>query len=166
MKVKNSDLYVLVQGHKLLKDLRGVEFIITVNTNVETAKAEVKVLDHIKKESERSAEFAQKQNKLYYDYSELLDDGSPNIEVSEQGGRQVTKYILDKTRKDEFVKKLNELKADYAKDIKLQESKLKDFMSALDKNTTKDYLELAKVDIPEDITYEQYQVISKFVKVK
>lgn len=165
MKVKNDALYALVKGHTTLDTLMGIEFIIKVNTNVEKAKAEIKVLDKIKEESPEIKELRTKESKLYLDYSELDDNGEPKVQIVDQAGGQATRYTLDKTRQPELISKVKELNLEYKDSIAKHKTKLNDFNLALGKLSKDNYLELVKADLPSDITKAQYDIVAKFVKI-
>ncbi len=150
--MKNSELYLIFNHYKLLGDLSGASIKYAVIKNERLILEELKVLEEIRKPSEKYQEFLKKQADIQEKYKK---DGKVEFTKEEAEAAEINNASMKQ--------EITSLKEDNKDEIAVQEIKQKDFSEMLDRDST---IKLHKISIscvPEEVSTNQMSILSYFI---
>lgn len=156
--MKKVELYTFLNRIKELNNLEGVKFAYAVVKNKKTIQKEVETLEEIKKPSEKHSEYENKRISVCRKYSKKDKEGNPVV-INEC-------FDIDEAKKGDFEKELKLLQEEYTKEIKLQNKKIEEFTTLLEEEANIDIHYINYVDLPDNITPSQLEVIYSLIKEK
>ncbi len=148
--MKRQDLYTLLNGFELVKDLKGVKFAYARAKNKKLVLAELELLKNVMKDSDEFIEYDKKRIELCEEYCTKDDKGKPVIKNRKYDGL---------TKNEEFTKKLNELNEKYKEVIDEKKKRAEEYKKLLDEEIDFEFHKIKLQDVPEDITGAQLEAI-------
>jgi len=157
--MKNKDLYVALNNVAVLKGLTGAKFLIALKKARRDMQNEVDIIESLKTDNDKYNEFLKEQTELQEKYS-VIENGKPKTETIFDDNKQPIgkKYIIKEDKIDEFNTKYNKLTKKY-------EHVLDDYISALELDTKYNKIKLASRYLPDNISFEQYEIVDLFLDI-
>lgn len=161
-KFKNGELIVAYYSLDKLDGLKGVKFLYALNKNLSKLEKEVKTLEKSVDMTDKYKEFETKKAQLNERMSQKEKNGSPKI-MRHGDGRST--YVIDQGKKIEHKEEMDKLLEEYKEEIENRDKEIKEYSEFLE-SENKDFSPyLIDPDIiPDDISWEQYKIIRKFIE--
>jgi hypothetical protein len=153
-KMKNKEVFNLLQSLNSIKGLKGVRFNYAVAKNISKLESET---ESMKKSIEVSPEFKAYDDariELAKSHAKKDEKGSPIIENNQ--------FILED--KEKFTKEFDELKEKNKEVISAREEQIKDFESLLEEESDIETFKIKISEVPEEITTEQMTALLPLIE--
>ncbi len=157
IKMKNHELYEVLQNEAKLNNLSGYPFTFELNRNIRKIKEIVSDIEALKAEIPEYTEFREKYIKLREKYADLDKNGKPVTERIDGSQGLMTYKVTEKIKEFEVEEKKLEKK--YAKVLEEQQKKWADFNAALQDDVIITFSCVSEEKVPKTATYEQLKLI-------
>jgi len=156
MKIKNKDLFALLQALSNVAHLQGVKFAYAVAKNIRILQREIQDLTKSLEPSKEYLRFDKKRIELCESMAEKDKDGKPLMTPDK------TNYQIKDMKK--FNKKLEELKKEFPEAMKEREKQVEEYNTLLEEYNHDIKLHYIKEeDLPQQITSAQILALDEII---
>lgn len=160
-KLTNGQIVGMYYALPSLGNLKGVKFNHGIDKNRKRLKKEVESIEESIKPSKEFEEYDKLRIEINEKFSVKNEDGSPKMSSNQNSSR----YIIDENKRVEFDKEQEILKKKHSVIVETREKQLKEYRELLLEENTTFISYPMKVDvIPEDVTGDQFELISYFLE--
>lgn len=153
--MKRRDLYNLLAGFELVKDLKGVKFGYARAKNKKLILAELELLDASIKEPVKFSEYDKERVELCKKYCKKDEKGNPVIKDQTYVGLKENIKFMDELKK---------LQEDFKEVIDERNKQKQEYEKLLDEEIELNFHKILLENIPSDITGAQLELLAPILK--
>ena len=165
--MKNFETKQLLIDAKILSPLTGFEFTMVIADSLDHIKKEHTRLEEARKPSKAFETYQKAAEAINVEFSLKDEKGEPKIRTEVQpNGKPMRFYELDDSKKEERQAAVDVLEKKHKKVIDIQKKKDSAYNDALGEESKLKVGEIAKKQMPKNISVEQMMITRKLLKIK
>ena len=165
-KLKQKEVLGLYYALAILGNLKGVKFNYGIDKNRKRLKKEVDIIEETNKPDLEYDKYNKERVAINEKYALKNEDGTPKMTLQQiNAQQQLSHYVIDEKRKAEFNKAQDDLKEKHKVAVEARKVQIEEYKEFLETENTDFSPFLISIDnIPEEITGEQFEIISNFLE--